>query len=261
MQCSEVCVSPKSHWQQLAEGVSIAGSLTGVVATAVTNQVLYASVPLALAVLLSRLNRHQDWQASQQQRAQVVTQLAQVEEQQQFDFAKIELGLTEVKHVLADQQQQVQQQVNNLTSSTQVLQEAQHQLVNLTRTLQDFEIYSQSIRLNPHQADTFYQRGLLAHQLGAFEGAVEDFSEAIRLNATFAAAYQHRALSRIELSERQAAVTDLRLAARYFFDQGDLTNYQNSRNLSKLLHQGTASQANAEAHTPDLSLTQECLLV
>lgn len=267
MQSSEDLLSAKSHWRQVAEGLTIAGSLGGVVATAITNQVIYASAPLALAVLFNRLNRHYDWQDCQQHQTQLVTQFDQSEQQFQHELTTLDARLVQAQHSMAEQQQRIEQ----LQDTTQLLGANQQQLETLARNLQEFEIHSQAIRCQPDQVDALYQRGLVAHQLGAFQGAVGDFTEAIRLNGTFAAAYQHRALALTALGERQAAVADLRVAARHFFDQGDITNYQNSRNLSKMLHQGAeaeaklevqvAGEAQAELQTPDLSLTQECLLV
>jgi tetratricopeptide (TPR) repeat protein len=44
---------------------------------------------------------------------------------------------------------------------------------------------NESIRLNPHVADSFYSRGLAYNRKVEFDRAIQDYSEAIRLKSDF----------------------------------------------------------------------------
>lgn len=48
-----------------------------------------------------------------------------------------------------------------------------------------------------------------------------------------------RGLIKANLGDRRSAVSDLRYAAKYYFDEGDLANYKETRSLSKKLCDGS----------------------
>ena len=57
------------------------------------------------------------------------------------------------------------------------------------------EDYDQAIRLNPQDAEAYNNRGLLYRYLGQYERAIGDFDEAIRLDSKYAEAYYNRGIT------------------------------------------------------------------
>lgn len=55
----------------------------------------------------------------------------------------------------------------------------------------------------------------------------------MHLDSTYAKAYHSRGILLAEISNKKQAVDDLRLAAKYYFEQGDIESYEKARNLSK----------------------------
>jgi tetratricopeptide (TPR) repeat protein len=89
----------------------------------------------------------------------------------------------------------------------------------------------------------------LSHQrLGDQKGAIIDFTNAIRINPHCAKAYHLRGLIKANLGDYRGAVSDLRYAAKYYFDQGDLENYKETRSLSKAYCDGL-NESELEAPT------------
>ncbi|MEL6787961.1 MAG: hypothetical protein AAFO76_11245 [Cyanobacteria bacterium J06607_15] len=108
---------------------------------------------------------------------------------------------------------------------------------------------SQAIRLNPHEADFYYQRGLILGELSDRAGAVQDFDDAILRNPNHARAYLQRAGMSFNLGssfqlrdsrglihrfddiadDRRGdarAILDLRTARDLFAQQGDEEGYR-----------------------------------
>ena len=87
------------------------------------------------------------------------------------------------------------------------------------------EGHKEAIRLDPRDADAYYNRGIVYAELGLNQKAVMDFGEAIRLNPQFAPAYNHRAVVRSQLGELETAIDDLDEAVR--LNPGYARAYQN----------------------------------
>lgn len=102
------------------------------------------------------------------------------------------------------------------------------------------------IRTNPESAEAYYQRGLNHQKLGDKTGAMEDYTEALHLDSTYARAYHTRGVILAEIGNRKQAVEDLRLAAKYYFEQGDIESYEQARNLSKEFYEVRHSPVNTE---------------
>lgn len=72
------------------------------------------------------------------------------------------------------------------------------------------EDYSEAIRLNPHDAEAYYRRGLKRQAKGDVKGAIADYNEAIRLNPRHAGAYCGRGMAYESKREFARANTDYR---------------------------------------------------
>ncbi len=90
-----------------------------------------------------------------------------------------------------------------------------------------------AITQNPHDANIYYQRGLILYELGDELGALWDFDDALVRNPRHAQAYLHRAGLRLSLGLRSGAMQDLRIAAKLFSEQGNELGYQKTQNLIK----------------------------
>lgn len=127
---------------------------------------------------------------------------------------------------------------SNLTDyrRLQDLYEEQLEVVKKVDCLREIETQTQAIWVSPNKADSYYQRGLNYQGIGNKEGSLVDFTEAIRIDPNHSQAYYSRGLINSELGNKQQAVQDLRTAAKLFFEEGDIANYQVARDLSKQLH-------------------------
>ena len=108
---------------------------------------------------------------------------------------------------------------------------------------------SQAIRLDPHEADYYYQRGLILRELSDRASALQDFDDAILRDPNHARAYLQRAGMSFDLrssfqirndqgflyrfdnldGDRRGdarALLDLRTARDLFAQQGDVEGYQ-----------------------------------
>ena len=69
------------------------------------------------------------------------------------------------------------------------------------------------LKLDPENAEAYYERGKAHRRLGNFQQAIEDFSEAVRLNPNHAAAYNYRGLVYKSLGQIDQAFSDMMEAA------------------------------------------------
>ncbi|OQY45844.1 MAG: hypothetical protein B6242_09400, partial [Anaerolineaceae bacterium 4572_78] len=70
--------------------------------------------------------------------------------------------------------------------------------------------YSESIRLDPESAITYYNRGRAYYNLHEYEKALTDYSEAIRLDPDDADAYFGRGNTYKQLKENDKAIADFK---------------------------------------------------
>ena len=69
------------------------------------------------------------------------------------------------------------------------------------------------LKLDPENAEAYYERGKAHRRLGNFQQAIEDFSEVVRLNPNHAAAYNYRGLVYKSLGQIDQAFSDMMEAA------------------------------------------------
>lgn len=311
-------LTKNSDWLDIVETLSVLGAIGGSIVSVVSQQLVFASIPLSLSVTLNMVNRrrlldsinqsHQTAVTSFVQQAetqaklgtlteqlvqvqQVTTDLSQsqvnsnlaiasfVQEnvatqaklgtltEQLAQLAQLTNDLSQGQNTstlaiasfvqenaetqaeletLTNQLKQLQQLTNdlgqgtnNLQHYTQSLREEQTAIAYKVGCLREIDTCTQSIRIKPNSAQAYYNRGLAYQRLQRLEdkeAAISDFTQAIRINPKYAEAYHSRGLIHAELGNKKGAVEDLREAAKLFFEEGDIANYQTARELSKKFH-------------------------
>lgn len=154
---------------------------------------------------------------------------------------------------LAKLQQQADdlgQATAGLQAFTQNLRNEEEKIAEKVEQLQELETRTQSIHINPTDASAYYNRGLIYQRSGDRQSALRDFSEAIRLHPGYAQAFQARGLLHGDLGDKRKAVQDLRDAANYFFEAGDVTNYELARNLSRQIHELSSETSESPTSPP-----------
>ena len=73
------------------------------------------------------------------------------------------------------------------------------------RAIEDFD---EAIRLNPEDADAYYNRGVAYGDLGQYEREIQDYDEAIRLNPEYAKAYYNRGVAYGRQGQQELADRD-----------------------------------------------------
>ncbi|MEM9137946.1 MAG: hypothetical protein AAGB01_11445, partial [Cyanobacteria bacterium P01_F01_bin.42] len=85
-------------------------------------------------------------------------------------------------------------------------------------------------------AQSHFTRGTNQEKLGHLEVAIDDYSQAIDRMKDYAEAYLRRGMAKSKLGRKQSAVIDLNLATKYFFESGDLGNYQRAKSIAANIH-------------------------
>jgi tetratricopeptide (TPR) repeat protein len=74
--------------------------------------------------------------------------------------------------------------------------------------------YSEAIRVDPANADAYFNRGNAAHDRGEFDRAVADFNDALRIRPNWAAAFYSRARPLVAKGDYDRAIEDFGEAIR-----------------------------------------------
>jgi tetratricopeptide (TPR) repeat protein len=269
--------SQNKHWLEIAEVVSVIGSVGGSFALLVSKNFLFASLPLSVCVALNLANRRRLVNLVTQENQKAI---ATIIEQNQAEQTNLSKQLQQLQQSTDERlaQQTKDNQTNLTTLSTQIKKAEQliSDLNKLTQTqsdrlknlnhhqnhlekavgyLSEVDSCSQAIQLSPFSAELYYRRGDSHRHLGNKQRAVEDYTKAIELEPHHALAYHHRGLVNSELGNKKAAVEDLRQAAKFYFEQGDLGNYQKTKDMSLALHQLNSDNTDNISSEPILAST------
>ncbi|GBF82308.1 tetratricopeptide repeat protein [Aphanothece sacrum] len=263
----------------IISGVGLVGGIVG----SLLNNMAFATIPLSLSVALQMANRRQmTVKMAQVQRANTVQlsqkitqkntvlsqqveqvkhlfndQLIQQQKDYQIQFVKFSDGLEESKALIADLAQE-NQQLNQVFTS---LDSQQKEIEGIVKELLQIQTFSQDLPRHPDSPEIYYKRGLSYQKLGNKKGAIENYTEALHFDSTYAQAYHNRGILLAELGQRRQAVEDLRLAAKYYFEKGDITSYEKARNLGKEFYQISDKIEENESLLIEEGETQETLAV
>ncbi|NJM89222.1 MAG: tetratricopeptide repeat protein [Hydrococcus sp. RU_2_2] len=261
-----------SSLSTILDVAAVVGAIGGSVASVVTQQVAFAAIPLSASIVLNVVNRRQMMtqtiatqqatqnaighfeQLSQQQISTLqnsVSELSQYQQEylsqldrqiqgQQTSFEALSERLGSVSEQVAD----LQKSSANLTKETQQLQEdtqslqSHHQEMEaIVMQIREMQEISQKMVNNPNSAEFYFNRGLSHERIGDKNRAIDDYASAIRLDPNFAPAYHHRGILSNEIGHRKKAIDDLRKASQLYFGQGDIENYEVTKELSKNLYE------------------------
>jgi tetratricopeptide (TPR) repeat protein len=236
----------KSNWREWAQGASVVSAFGGTLAAAITQQVLFASVPLSLAAALSFMNRRQLQTDFHLHRDETNAVLSKQVHQYQNEIKNLMHELIEASS--ARQQQfatKMDQSLGVMGDRLGHLSE-QYQILQETST----KIEAQQVELlSSTFEDGYCRRGLEHEKQGEFKQAIMVYSEALRLNPEYAQAYMYRGSAYSKANQKQQAIADLRTAAKLFFETGDLENYHKARAISEEVHGGSSVAAAAATIT------------
>ncbi len=235
----------------ILSGIGLVGGAVG----SFLGNAAFATVPISFSVALQIANRRQlKVDLAQLQQSAIVQMSHQMDNNQSVILEQFKQLRQESENQLNQQDQKIQKVVSELSDKITNNQESCNKLTvekvqlnqlthslesqltkiqDVVQTLQQIENFSQVIRNNPDGVDAYYERGLSHQKLGDKTGAIEDYTEALHLDSTYAKAYHNRGILLAEMGNKKQAVEDLRLAAKYYFDQGDIESYEKARNLSK----------------------------
>ncbi|NJK41539.1 MAG: hypothetical protein HC934_09630 [Acaryochloridaceae cyanobacterium SU_2_1] len=189
---------------------------------------------------LMALQQQEESQGSQEYESQLASLATELDNIQSVT-AKLQTTTSALEKQLKAQQNNSE----SLAAQTEGVEE-------LVETLREIDALTQNISANPYAAENFYQRGLIRQQLQRTEDyriAMEDFSQAIELNPVYAEAYYERGLLKAKVEHKQHAVDDLRAAAKYYFEQGNLGQYEKARSLAQEIHALIAGSPSPEEET------------
>ena len=230
-----------SHWLDIAETASVIGSVGGSVASIFFKELFMASIPLSICVALNLVNRKRIVSLT---KAEMKNAIA-VAQQNQESHSNISQKLTQLQQSINNQLAQYQndqnQQLNKLDTNfnerTQELRQQKDELATKVEYLNQIESSTRAIQSSPNSAELYCQRGVSYQQMGKKERAIEDYTKAIELDTSYALAHHNRGLVNSDLGNKKEAVEDLRKASKFYFEQGDLDNYQKTRNMSQAIHE------------------------
>ncbi len=259
----------------ILSGIGLVGGAVG----SFLGNAAFATIPLSFSLALQIANRRQlklelskMQQNSTMKIAQelnhnhyhILEQLQQLRQLQENSLHqqdhKFQALMNELSNKIYNNQESIailDTKEQKLNEFTQGLESQQKQVESIVETLQTIQNFSQMIRTNPEEADAYYQRGLNHQKLGDKTGAIKDYTEVLYLDSTHSKAYHNRGVLLAEIGNKKQAVEDLRLAAKYYFEQGEIESYEKARNLSKKFYEVRYSLVDDDTADSQIKMSEE----
>ena len=228
----------KYQWLEMAEAISVIGSVGGAVASVVISNAAVAAIPLSVSVMLNLVNRRMLLDSTKQNNLVAIAQVVQEQVTTQTDLEKLtgQLALfeqqTDKKHseaqaslrLLDEQIQQSNTSFNqaqdiNYQALAQLRQdnavtEAEFQTQLETLIIQLEQLQQQTNQLVQEQNNRLMnEQAKISRTVDALRD-IETCTQSIRINPISAAAFFNRGLSYQRLGDRQAAIGDFADAIR-----------------------------------------------
>jgi tetratricopeptide (TPR) repeat protein len=240
----------QAHWLDWVEGATIAGAVGGTVLSAMTQQLLFVSVPLTLVAALNFSNRQRMKTEMQTHVLPTINLHAHQIERQGNDFKALSGTTAATDQIAMIQlnkfQNESQAKLNKLESQVEALQKSTTEMTQ-----------KQTELLESTPEESCCRRGQEAERRGDTKDAISAYSEAIRLKPEYARAYIYRGSAYAQAGFKQQAIADLRLATKICFENGDLETYHEARALSEKVHSGQLSRVSDHEPIREVSLSQE----
>ena len=74
--------------------------------------------------------------------------------------------------------------------------------------------YNQALRIDPNDANVYYNRGNIKYKFQDYQGAIADYTQAIRIDPNYTDAYNSRGIAKADLKDYPGAITDYTQAIR-----------------------------------------------
>jgi tetratricopeptide (TPR) repeat protein len=225
----------KKNTLEILELVAIVGSFGGSIAALVMNSTAaIASFPLSVCLALnfaSRKDLRREMKLYDETTLfQLTQQINSLQEKTTNSLEEITVTQNQLCKDVSQNKQELETAINSLQ---QKLQQSDKTIAHIC----DIAIATQAISRDFNATEYYCQRGYSYENLGDKQGAIQDYTKAIEIDPTCAKALNHRGLIYMTLGDRKTAVEDLRRAAKFYFDRGDLVEYQKARDLSQELYE------------------------
>jgi len=210
------------QWQDIVEILSVLGSIGGSIASVVTHQVVFASIPLSLSVTLNLVNRRQLLDSIHQSNQTAITQLRE-ESREQSTETRVRLGtlteqLADVQQLTTDLGQGHSSLENYTTQLGKESEETQVKLGTLSEQLVEVQQLTTDLdqgnsNLQDYTQSLHQEQKKIADLLSCLR-EIETCTQTIRINPNYAEAYYNRGIAYQNLGEKQGAIGDYTEAIR-----------------------------------------------
>jgi tetratricopeptide (TPR) repeat protein len=255
---------PPSSWLDNLEIASVAVSVGSSILFTLTNQIALATIPLSFTAAINLANRKRLINAVMESQQAATAQLV-VQSQQQQQTLESQRQADQAKFAgVGTQLVEMQELSTAFSQQLQALDEKGTNIETVLEKLREIDRFTQVIRTNPTAAEPYFNRGQVRQSLSRMEDnrlAIEDYTQAVKMAPGMAKAYFNRGLIRAELGERRQAGEDLRLAAKCYFDLGEMDNYAEAKRRSEAIYdKAESSRSDVDAATVETK-TESKLLV
>ena len=253
-------LSLNNSWLNIAEIITVSGSVCGAIASILLQKYIYVSVPLSASVALNLFNRKkmlyavtsnaiqiEQLEKQSQQSEYLLSELSRELEHQnemtstelsgrlEVDESKLSRMSREIQKIRQDILQ-VSNLNQNLDKSFNSLNKQQLEVGKLIKELSIDKNQGQTVLSVSDSADFCFNLALVNQEAGNHEQAIENYIKVLELNPSFTQAYYNLGLLYMKTGDNRKAIDNLRKASQLYFEQNNLEKYQEIRNLSLQLY-------------------------